>query len=375
MITQINYKFIGLLLAFFIVSLTPPAYTSTSDSFIKGYITAVLVREFNVSSSSFRIEAGVVTLNPEDFNDKDLAEVISIILGVDGVKRVEIAGDEARKDDARAVSDQPEKGEHLTQVQAQLPDHTAKEQKDKRLFDPLFADPRWPHFSVTYQFYTDQADFDSLVAASIGDTLPFYEDYSPHIGQWQVAAQAAAFTINDLDTSSWDLLNADFRFGLALLNRKNDFSSIARIVHFSTHAGDEFIINSQVDRLELSYEALDYIASYDLKDWLRVYGGGAYRFARHPKDFDPISVQYGAELKCTKKYINLRPVLGINFNNKQENDWHTELSVRTGVEIERSKNVQHKIQFLVSYFNGPSPYGQFFYQSHEYFDFGVHFHF
>ncbi|KPK00189.1 MAG: hypothetical protein AMK71_08620 [Nitrospira bacterium SG8_35_4] len=111
-------------------------------------------------------------------------------------------------------------------------------------------------------------------------------------------------------------------------------------------------------------------------EWLRVYGGGAYLFSRHPKELNPWSFQYGLELKSSHQYLKIvRPVAGANFYNTEENSWHTEISLRLGAEIESKETLWHKVQFLLGYYNGPSPYGQFFYQSHEYLDLGIHLYF
>ncbi|HDH06543.1 MAG TPA: DUF1207 domain-containing protein, partial [Nitrospirae bacterium] len=106
--------------------------------------------------------------------------------------------------------------------------------KKERLFDPLIADPRWPHFSMAYQHYTDDRKFGSIFAASFGETLPFYKDDAPFGGRWQVAIQAGGFIVHDLDTASWDLINEDYRGGLSLFYRRNDLSGLFGIYHNSS---------------------------------------------------------------------------------------------------------------------------------------------
>jgi hypothetical protein len=367
-----------LFLFFFLLTSSPGVLASSAeDGFIQGYGTAVLVREFGVSPSAIRVSNGVVTVNAGLIKPGDLSEVISILMGIEGVTRVEIAGSEARTT-AGAPAGGPETGEvpKTAEKDSSAPGQEAALHKYDRLFEPLMADPRWPRFAISYEFFTDNGELNNLIASAIGGTIPVYEDDQPFIGRWRIAVQAAVFSINDLDTSSWDLLNSDYRFGLAFLSKKGSASNIFRVYHFSTHVGDEFILNSGAEREELSYEAVDTIYSYSPRGWLRVYGGGAYRFSRHPKDLDPWSVQYGLELKGPRQYLKiLRPVAGANFYNKGENDWRSEISLRMGVEIENRETLGHKVQFLIGYYNGPSPYGQFFYQSQEFLDFGIHLYF
>lgn len=365
---------------FLFVFLAVPAsvvLASSDDSFIQGYGTAVLVREFGVSPSSFHVKDGIITLDTESIKPEDLSEVISILMGIRGVVRIGIVGTESYGTGTISASDAPVIDDSGSREPAQSAiDQKTDRHKIERLFEPLIADPRWPRFAISYHFFTDNGNLDHLIASAIGGTVPVYEHAHPITGRWQAAIHAAAFAINDLDTPSWDLLNSDYRFGLAFMHQKGPVSGLFRIYHFSTHAGDEVILNTGVGREDLSYEAVETIYSHSPREWLRIYGGGAYRFSRNPKDLDPWSFQYGLELKSSRQYLKiLRPIAGANFYNKEENDWHTEISLRLGAEIESEETLWHKVQFLLGYFNGPSPYGQFFYQSHEYLDFGIHLHY
>ena len=75
------------------------------------------------------------------------------------------------------------------------------------------------------------------------------------------------------DPGSNDLVNADYRFGLMTGYRTGRLSGSLRLYHQSSHLGDEFVLNSQVNRLNLSYEELDLKLSFDAASWLRLYGG------------------------------------------------------------------------------------------------------
>ena len=249
--------------------------------------------------------------------------------------------------------------------------------KKERLFDPLIADPRWPHFSMAYQHYTDDRKFGSIFAASFGETLPFYKDDAPFGGRWQVAIQAGGFIVHDLDTASWDLINEDYRGGLSLFYRRNDLSGLFGIYHNSSHVGDEYLLNNNVDRVNFSYEALQLKLSYDIKKSYRIYGGTDYMFSPDPDDLKRWIMQYGLEFRCPRTYFKglVRPVAGADIKHRQENDWHGEVSVRLGLEIESEETLRNKIQFMLEYYNGNSPNGQFHNNYIEYIAIGTHFYF
>ncbi|MBI5408471.1 MAG: DUF1207 domain-containing protein [Nitrospirae bacterium] len=247
----------------------------------------------------------------------------------------------------------------------------------EKIFAPLIADQRWPHFSMAYQYYTDEGDLRSVFAASFGETLPFYEDGAPFGGRMQIAIQAAAFIIHDLDTASWDLINEDYRGGLTLFYRRDAFSGLFSIYHNSSHIGDELLLHKNIDRVNFSYEALQTVLSYDIKKSYRAYGGGEYIYSPDPKDLKRWNTQYGLEFRCPRTYFEgfLRPVAGVDIKNRQENDWHGEISLRLGAELKSEKTLLNKIHLMLEYYNGNSPNGQFHEEFIEFISAGAHFYF
>jgi hypothetical protein len=250
-------------------------------------------------------------------------------------------------------------------------------EKRERLFDPLIADPRWPHFSMSYQYYTDDGEFGNIFAASFGETLPFYKDHAYLGVEWQLAVQAAGFIVHDLDTASWDLVNEDYRGGLVLLYRKDILSGLFGIHHNSSHVGDEYLLHNKVDRVNFSYEAIQLKLSYDITESFRTYGGIDYMFSPDPEDLKRWIVQYGLEFKCPQTFFKgaIRPIAGIDIKNREENNWHSEISVRLGIELESEKTLWNKIHFMLEYYNGNSPNGQFYNTLIEYIGFSTHFYF
>ncbi|RJQ19010.1 MAG: DUF1207 domain-containing protein [Nitrospiraceae bacterium] len=256
-------------------------------------------------------------------------------------------------------------------------EQTPSFKKKEKIFAPLIADPRWPHFSMAYQHYTHDGGFGNIFAASFGETLPLYEDGTPSGGRWAVAVQAAGYIIHDLDTNSWDLVNEDYRGGLAFFYRQDDLSGLFSVYHNSSHVGDEFLLHNDVSRVNFSYEAVQTKLSYDAADSLRVYGGIEYLFSPDPDDLKRWMTQIGVEFSGPKKYFNdlIRPVAGLDIKNWQENDWQAEISLRMGGELESEKMLWSRLHFMLEYFNGPSPNGQFHEDNIEYLGLGTHFYF
>jgi hypothetical protein len=75
--------------------------------------------------------------------------------------------------------------------------------------------------------------------------------------------------------------------------RRGRLSARFRVYHQSSHLGDEFILgNPGIDRVNLSFEAIDALVSWDGR-WWRVYSGPGYIMGAEP-DLDPGVLQWGA---------------------------------------------------------------------------------
>ncbi|PYN87290.1 MAG: DUF1207 domain-containing protein [Candidatus Rokuibacteriota bacterium] len=207
------------------------------------------------------------------------------------------------------------------------------------LFKPLIADPRWPHFAAAWQHYIDARQFSDVAAVSFGESFAFYRD---RIGGawWEVGLHAGVFSVFDLDSQSFDLVNADYLVGIPLALRYEDFSALFRVYHQSSHLGDEFLLRTRTNRINLSYEAIDLKLSYEIADVVRLYAGGGY----------------------------------LDVKQHEENDWNADVSARAGIEID-GVLLTRKLQIPLEYFMGHSPNGQFYRDKVQYFGLGTHFHF
>jgi Protein of unknown function (DUF1207) len=245
------------------------------------------------------------------------------------------------------------------------------------LFTALIADPRWPHFSAAYHYYVDDPDFKNIGAVSFGETFAVYRG---RVGQswWELGLQAGVFAVFDLDAPSSDLINSDYFVAATAAYRYRDFSVLARLFHQSSHLGDEFLLRqTNLERVNLSYEGVDMRLSYEfLNEALRLYVGAGYLFNRTPDDLDPWSTQAGFEVRSPwpGPQAGWRPIAAVDVQNREENRWATDISVRAGVEFS-GVLAPRTLQVLIEYFTGHSPNGQFYRNTVDYVGLGLHFHF
>jgi hypothetical protein len=365
MMTTVRITCLALLTALLAVSRADAA--PSDDSFIAGYAAAVLEREFSLTAPSLRVQNGVVNLSASDLASADRARVVAQLERIRGVARVVVL-EPGVAPPIPPPSPEPEPPRILSDWQVGvLPGGV--------LFKPLVADPRWPHFSAAWQYYFDDRQLTNAAAVSFGESFAFYRD---RIGGawWEVGLHAGVFSVFDLDSESFDLVNADYMVGIPLSVRYRDFTAMFRLFHQSSHLGDEFLLRTRTNRINVSYESVDLKLSYEFGDPLRLYAGGGYLFDQTPSNLDPLSAQYGIELRSPwpARESRWRPIAAVDVQHREENEWTADISARAGIEID-GVLLTRKLQILFEYFTGHSPNGQFYKDEVQYFGLGTHFHF
>jgi hypothetical protein len=323
----------------------PPA-----DSWLEGYAAAVLKSRFNLTVPSLRVAAGAITLNAADLAGVNPADVRAALLEIPGTRTVEI------------TTQPPPRGEWL-------PGGT--------IFKPLIADPRWPHFAASYQRYVGDRQLEDVAAVSFGETFTLWRQKLGEATRWEFGVQAGVFAVFDLDADSQDLVNADYFVAVPVSFRHDGFSSLLRVFHQSSHLGDEFLLRTKTERVNLSVEGVDLKLSYEFGDPFRLYAGGGYLFGREPASLDPWSIQYGLEFISPwppRTKSRWRPIFAADVQHREENDWSADVSLRTGIQID-GVLASRNLQILLEYFRGNSPNGQFYKDRIEYFGLGADFHF
>jgi hypothetical protein len=336
------------------------------DPYLAGYAGAVLEREFKVPRRAVTVDNGVLTLDGAQLAGADRAAVVTALSDLPGVVRVEVreaaAGSPAVAPDVvpAAVSALPT---------GLLP--------AGHLFQSLLADPRWPHFSAAYRYYLGHPELAHVGAVSFGETIPLFRGNGFADSQWEAGIQAGVFALFQMDAPSKDLLNADYFASVFGTWRRGPFSVLGRVFHQSSHLGDELLLRTRLERVNLTYESVDLKLSYDLPWGFRVYGGGGYLFDQEPASLNPWAAQGGVEFRSpwTIAAGYVRPVVAVDLQSRDENKWNVDLSVRGGIQLENVRVLERNLQLLVEYFNGNSSDGQFYKRRVEYLGLGAHFHF
>lgn len=257
------------------------------------------------------------------------------------------------------------------------------------VFCPLVADPKSPHSFVSIlQERSDTGNVQvsaNLASVGIGDMFG--------LGRWsgkrpgdgvQLSLSAAVFAQFDLGAPSFDLLNADYVIGLPLTIRRGRGSLRLRVYHQSSHLGDEYLLReppSRRDRENLSFESLETTLSIDAGP-LRLYGGGERLLNREPAALAGTIAHAGFEFRPVGWALPLGHLGGFRFlaatdvKTSKEHAWKPSVSARAGLEYDRASGTElsgRRWGLFAEYYQGPSPYGQFFRERVRYSGVGVHF--
>lgn len=328
-----------------------------NDDYLEGYLSSILVQQLGWHADSFRIE---------------VSESVATIT-VDSLQQ------EAIETATRAFAEVPQLIDFnfvsASDSEPVLPGVIHYPRGD--YFRPIIADVKEPQFHMAL----NQTKFDgeSIVVADVGlghSFGLFRWPVSSSGNGWQLSFFGALFSQFNMDTSSDDLLNTDYLVGFPLTLRYGNFSGRFRLVHLSSHLGDELLLSDQApERINLSIEAIDMMLAYDIGYWRGMLGGA--KLIRHdPTDLEDRIFTAGIDYRNPVPIIgNSRFIAGIYTEWMEEINWNSGTSLKFGLEFGQSYPERHGVRLMVHAYKGFSPYGQFFVSNVEYYGLGMYFDF
>ncbi len=380
-----------------IISLLPlgllPFYSSfaapTTDDYLNGYVQSIFEHNYGLPASAVTVRNGFVYIKEAETNGQNAEQVVeklrqatSNIKGIKGIAFVK-PNQHEQIDKARVNND----GENFIQssnepTNGAMPDHS--------LFHALMADPKWPRFTLAYQYHTKNRILKKAFAPNFGASIPLYRGIieGDDNAKWEVGIQGGLFAIMDMGTKQnivkkndafkSSLVNADYFISLPFSYANGEWSALARVYHVSTHLGDEFMLTpqgKQTRRINLSYEGIDAILSYHFQEGMRLYGGGGLIVHKDPAYIKRLKVQAGAEYRSPETFFagRLRPVTGLDIKSEQMARWYPGLSYKAGVQFENSTLlISNEVQLMLEFYRGKSMHGQFYNDKIRYIGIGLH---
>ena len=332
------------------------AESTATDTRLEGYVAAILERELGRLPGSYEVQVreGRATVVLHGATEGETGTVERALAPIAGLEQLRVI-----------VSGAGEPGGDVPIV------FPAGD-----LFRPLIADPKNPQFFVSV-IEVSEPENNTSASVGYGETFGLWRWPGTRPGEgWQLSLVGGLFAQFNLDGPSNDLVNADYNIGFSLTHRRGPLSLRGRIYHQSSHLGDEFLLSQpNVERINFSFEAVDVVASYEWLRW-RVYGGGGLLLRRDPEDFERGYAEAGIEYRGQRLRWDLgRLIAGIDWRSFEEQDWNVATSVKAGIELGQADPGRRRIRVLAEYYDGFSPFGQFFDTEIRYAGIGVYFGF
>ncbi len=364
-----------LILAVLMILLIRPAegqvqeYISPEDAFLAGRLTTILEREFGWTCDSFDLEIhdGIAKIKLLE-DSPARRNQIDNLPDIEGLRKVEVTTEGIQlSDEKREESQVCDVYSFLGLKENTVPFPVGD------IFLPLLADPKQTQFFISYRYYKTPLVNANAAAVGYGETFGFYRRSRrlPREGL-QISISGALFAQFNLDTPSYDLINADYIIGFPITYRNKNLSMRFRIYHQSSHLGDEFLLHNNPQRINLSFESFEGLTSWQWSVW-RIYAGAEYFFHREPRDLKPLGIHGGVEYQGAKRILNFGHWLaGIDIKSWEENDWSIDTSLVAGMEFGKPQPGQRRLRIMAEGYKGYAPHGQFYKDRISYYGIGFY---
>ena len=242
------------------------------------------------------------------------------------------------------------------------------------LFDPDNPTPERPPFSFRDP---DDVRRDLQGMVSLGGTLPLWgsDEDDDTSAVYRLAVQAGVFARFRIEEPSRDYAASDWTVALPFEWAKGPLETRARILHRSSHLGDELIFQTDARRIEYGHEAIDFVVGYRVVPSTRLYGGGAWIF-RSNTEGEPLLLLRGLDIEdrlalqvgfdgewALRDDGRLNAVAGVDWQAAQRTGWDSQISAVLGLA---TRGPGGGLKLVLRYFNGPSALGQFFLTKESY---------
>lgn len=344
------------------------------DDYLRGYIVSWLENSLPRDGSRVAVEVtdGIVTLIGTVGSPEEIDRIVAAVGSFKGVVRVVTRLE---------VEDRSGRRRWRTWIEwlHPRPGHRSVRFPAGDLFSGPLADQKQPRFHTTWQrWHTPSGEFD-IASVGFGENFGLMRWPRGHEGDgWQVGIGGAVFAIFNLDSSSLDLLNADYYVGFPISYRSGDWSARLRLFHQSSHLGDEFLLQPQdqqpvpqAQRINLSYEAAEVLGSYE-RQGARLYFGATRIVTIDPAALGRNRLQAGVEYRGNPVHWRTsRIIAGIDVEAWSETGWERDKSLKAGLMFRSPYGDARSLQILLEYYDGHAPHGQFFKVEVEYFGIGI----
>ncbi|MBA4191060.1 MAG: hypothetical protein C0467_24000 [Planctomycetaceae bacterium] len=241
------------------------------------------------------------------------------------------------------------------------------------LWEPPLAVQREPRFMAMPTTLSNASTKDT-VDTSIGGTIGLLR---AEPANWKTAIQSDFFAVVTSRFSQYNYqIAADYRFGLPVTFSRGQWQWKIGYEHTSAHLGDEAAV--MMPRVAFPFvkdEVVFGVGRFMFDGRWRVYGQGAWAaYQNIPGNPSPFRFDLGTEYihrRCTGCWG--KPYAATNLRFDGDVDYSPDMTVQLGWMWRDGTRRFGEARVFGQYFNGHSPYGQFYQDRESWFGVGVAF--
>lgn len=247
--------------------------------------------------------------------------------------------------------------------------------RPNEIFPLLLADPR--HVQVSASYYRLDGHNTSDIALGHSWGLTRWRTGELQDWLWESDVEGMAYSRFRIGGGVNEFETVDFDANLPVTVRKGDIAFKATLFHQSSHLGDDWIRRTGDPGFRYSDEGVRTQASLE-DSWVRLYGGAEWLVHRVP-EMGRWTLQGGLELTTGdlhwSREVPTTAFLAEDLQSHQRVEWNVDSHTVAGVRIRFRESQSRAMRFQVGYFDGHSPFGQFFSRRTHYADVTLAFEF
>lgn len=246
--------------------------------------------------------------------------------------------------------------------------------RPNEIFPLLIADPR--HIQAGASYYRLDGRNTSDIALGHSWGLTRWRSGALQDWLWESDFEGMAYSRFTIGGGVNEFETVDFFANLPVTVRRGDVAFKGTLFHESSHLGDDYIRRTENQGFRSSNEGVRLQAALEPRRFARLYAGTTYLLHSVP-DGGAWSLQGGLEFfsddLTASKRVRTRLFLGQDFQSHQDVRWNMDSHTVTGVKLNFHESLARAMRIQLGYFNGHSPFGQFYTQRTHYADVSIAF--
>jgi uncharacterized protein DUF1207 len=246
--------------------------------------------------------------------------------------------------------------------------------RPNELFPLLIADPRHTQLSASYYRLGGQNTSDIALGGSWG--LTRWRTGLLHDWLWEWDIEGMAYSRFQIGGGVNKFETVDFFANIPVTVRRGDVSFKGTLFHESSHLGDDYIRDTGNEGFRYSNEGVRLQAALEPGRYVRLYDGVTYLLHDIPVN-GPWAGQVGFEFFSDdmgwSRRFRTRLFFAQDFQSHQYVQWNVNSHTVAGLKLDLRGPLARAMRIQLGYFDGHSPFGQFYTQREHYTDFSLAF--